>query len=143
MKTRLLQKGFRILLGSGMTYAGIGHLSFQREEFLAQVPRWLPSDPSFMDFVVLSSGIIEIILGLSLIFAGKHKVKVGITLAIFYLLIFPGNISQYTNGLDGFGLDTDRKRLIRLLFQPVLMLWALWSTGALKYLLNNRSQKRN
>ncbi|MDN6280222.1 MAG: hypothetical protein L0J45_04385 [Psychroflexus sp.] len=143
METTLLQKGFRILLGSAMTYAGIGHLSFQRNEFLAQVPRWLPSDPIFMDFVVLSSGIIEIILGLSLIFAGKHKVKAGIALAIFYVLIFPGNISQYTNGLDGFGLDTDSKRFIRLLFQPILILCALWCTGALKYFLNVKNKKRN
>lgn len=137
MKTTLIQKGFRILLGTAMVLAGIGHLTFQRKEFQAQVPRWLPSNPSFMDFVVLSSGVTEIIFGLSLIFAGKHKVKAGIALAIFYVLIFPGNISQYNNGLDGFGLDTDRKRFIRLLFQPVLIFWALWSTGALKYMMNS------
>ncbi len=130
----------RILLGSFMTLAGIGHLTFQREEFQAQVPRWLPSDPAFMDFVVLSSGIVEISLGLAMIFLWKHQVKVGIILAVFYVLIFPGNISQYTNEISAFGLDTNQKRLIRLFFQPVLILWALWSTGALKYLLN-RKQK--
>ena len=135
MKTTLLQNALRILLGSLMTLAGIGHLTFQRQEFLAQVPRWLPSDPAFMDFVVLASGVVEILLGLSMIFLVKHKVKVGIALAIFYVLIFPGNISQYMNGIDGFGLDTDMKRLVRLFFQPVLILWALWSTGALKSLL--------
>ena len=66
--------------------------------------------------------------------------KVGIALAIFYILIFPGNISQYMNGIDAFTLDTDRKRLIRLFFQPVLILWALWSTGGLKYLMNRRNK---
>ncbi|MBD3628205.1 hypothetical protein [Cyclobacterium sp.] len=139
MKTNLLQKFLRILLGSLMTLAGIGHLTFQRQEFQAQVPRWLPDDPAFMDFVVLSSGIVEICLGLSMIFLWKQQIKVGITLAAFYILIFPGNISQYTNGISAFGLDTDQKRLIRLFFQPVLILWALWSTGALGYLL--KSQK--
>ncbi|WP_268035378.1 DoxX family protein [Algoriphagus sp. PAP.12] len=133
-KTNWIQSGFRILLGALMTLAGIGHLTFQRDEFQAQVPRWLPSDPAFMDFVVLSSGVVEIAFGLSMIFLVKHKIKVGIALAIFYILIFPGNISQYTNGIDAFGLDTDQKRLIRLFFQPVLILWALWSTGAMKYL---------
>ncbi len=123
-----------------MTFAGVGHLTFQREEFLAQVPRWLPDSAGFMDFVVVSSGVVEILLGLSMIFLVKHKVKVGIALAIFYILIFPGNISQYTNGIDAFGLDTDLKRLIRLFFQPVLVLWALWSTGALKYLLNRNKK---
>ena len=109
-------------------------MTFQRDEFLAQVPRWLPTDPAFMDFVVLASGVVEVALGLAMIFLIKRKVHVGIALAIFYILIFPGNISQYTNGIDAFGLDTDQKRLIRLFFQPVLILWALWSTGALKYL---------
>lgn len=117
-----------------MTFAGIGHLTFQREEFLAQVPRWLPTDPAFMDFVVLASGVVEILLGLSMIFLVKHQIKVGTALALFYILIFPGNISQYTNGIDAFGLDTDLKRLIRLFFQPVLIFWALWSTGAWQHL---------
>ena len=129
MKTSLLQNILRILLGAFMVLAGIGHLTFQRTEFLAQVPRWLPDSPRFMDFVVLSSGVVEIILGLAMVFWAKQKVKVGIALAIFYVLVFPGNISQYTNGIDAFGLDTDQKRLIRLFFQPVLILWTLWSTG--------------
>ena len=138
MKTSLLQKIFRVILGSFMLLAGIGHLTFQRDEFVAQVPRWLPSDPAFMDFVVLASGVVEIALGLAMIFLWKHKEKVGIALAIFYVLIFPGNISQYTNEISAFGLDTDAKRLIRLFFQPVLILWALWSTGAISYLKQKR-----
>jgi uncharacterized membrane protein len=54
---------------------------------------------------------------------------VGLIVAIFFILIFPGNINQYVNGIDAFGLDTDQKRLIRLFFQPLLVVWALWSTG--------------
>lgn len=134
MKTSTTQNVFRVILGAMMTLAGIGHLTFQRDEFQAQVPRWLPTDPGFIDFVVLASGVTEILLGLALIFLIKYKVKVGLFLAIFYLLVFPGNISQYTNGIDAFGLDTGLKRLIRLFFQPVLILWALWSTGAITYL---------
>jgi uncharacterized membrane protein len=141
MKTSLLQNICRIILGSFMTLAGVGHLTFQRQEFMAQVPTWLPNNPHFMDFIVLSSGIVEIALGLSLIFLVKYKVKIGIVLAIFYVLVFPGNISQYANGLSAFGLDTDQKRLTRLLFQPVLILWALWSTGALKHILSSREHK--
>lgn len=135
-KLDFLKHTLRILLGAIMTLAGIGHLTFQREEFLAQVPRWLPTDPAFMDFVVISSGIVEITLGLLMIFLVKHRAKVGIALALFYILIFPGNISQYANGIDAFGLDTDQKRLIRLFFQPVLVLWALWSTGGWKYFMD-------
>jgi len=134
--TSSTQNIFRVILGLLMMMAGVGHLTFQREEFQAQVPRWLPTSDAFMDFVVVSSGVVEILLGVAMVLLVKHKVKVGIVLAIFYVLIFPGNISQYTNGIDAFGLDTDLKRLIRLFFQPVLILWALWCTGALKYLVN-------
>jgi uncharacterized membrane protein len=123
-----------------MIMAGVGHLTFQREEFQAQVPRWLPASDAFMDFIVVSSGVVEILLGLTMVLLVKHKVKVGIVLAIFYVLIFPGNISQYTNGIDAFGLNTDLKRFVRLFFQPVLILWALWSTGALKYLMNKQKK---
>ncbi|WP_375323713.1 hypothetical protein [Flagellimonas sp. GZD32] len=128
----------RVVLGLLMIIAGIGHLTFQREEFQAQVPRWLPTSEPFMDFVVVASGVVEILLGLAMVFLVKYKVKIGIVLAIFYVLIFPGNISQYTNGIDAFGLNTDLKRLVRLFFQPVLILWALWSTGALQHLMNKQ-----
>lgn len=136
--TSTTQNICRAILGLLMILAGIGHLTFQREEFQAQVPRWLPTTDAFMDFVVVASGVVEILLGLAMDFLVKYKVKVGIILAIFYVLIFPGNISQYTNGIDAFGLDTDLKRLVRLFFQPVLILWALWSTGALKHLMNKQ-----
>jgi len=141
MQTTTIQNVMRILLGAFMLVAGVGHLTFQRKEFQAQVPRWLPNNDSFMDFVVLSSGIAEIALGLAMIFLVKHKVKVGAALAIFFIAVFPGNVSQYTNGIDAFGLDTDQKRLIRLFFQPVLIVWALWSTGALAALSKKGTMK--
>lgn len=130
MKTTLPQNLFRWLLGSFMLLAGMGHLTFQRAEFQAQVPSWLPANEAFIDFVVVSSGLVEIAFGLGMLFARHYKVPVGLALAAFFILIFPGNISQYTNGISAFGLDTDEKRFIRLFFQPVLVAWALWSTGA-------------
>ncbi len=134
----MIKNVFRIILGSFMFFAGLAHLTFQRQEFFAQVPTWLPQNPAFMDFVVISSGVVEILLGLSMIFLVRHKMKVGIVLAIFFVLIFPGNISQYINGIDAFGLDTDQKRFIRLFFQPVLIFWALWSTDALALYVNRK-----
>lgn len=130
-KTSTIQPIFRIILGAFMIFAAVGHLTFQRHEFQAQVPEWVPLSK---DLVVVLSGLVEFALGLGMVFLSKHKVKIGIALAIFYILIFPGNIAQYMNGTDAFGLDTDQKRLIRLFFQPVLILWALWATGALKAL---------
>jgi uncharacterized membrane protein len=96
-------------------------------EFQAQVPPWVPSSP---DFVVLASGVVEIALGLALISLQRRR-EAGIATALFFIAIFPGNISQFVNHIDAFGLDSDRTRAIRLLFQPLLVLWALWSTTAL------------
>ena len=127
--TSLVQKIFRVLLGLTLLFAGTGHLTFLRGEFPAQVPDWVPMDTNL---VVVLSGIVEITLGLALIFIQSKRTQVGWIVALFFVLIFPGNISQYVHHRDAFGLDTDSKRLIRLFFQPVLIIWALWSTGAWK-----------
>ena len=120
----------QLLLGAFLTSAGISHLGSNRTEFLAQVPTWLPLNG---DFVVVASGIVEITLGISLItttfILKQYRKQVGIVVAIFFILIFPGNINQYVNKIDAFGLDTDQKRLIRLFFQPLLVIWALWASG--------------
>ena len=136
MKTTIIQNIFRILLGLIMLYIGIAHLSFKRIEFQAQVPTWLATDEGMMDLVVLISGYIEIAFGILMILGGKLKVKTGLALGIFYILIFPGNINQYINEIDSLRLDSDNKRLIRLFFQPLLVLWAFWSSGAMKHLKN-------
>ena len=125
----------QIALGAFLLSAGISHLGSNRTEFLAQVPTWLPLDA---DFVVIASGLVEIALGISLIASTfiftKYRKWVGLSVAIFFILIFPGNINQYVNQVDAFGLDTDTKRLIRLFFQPPLVIWALWSSGAVALL---------
>ena len=125
------QKLGRIVLGSLMTLAGIGHLSFARAEFQAQVPAWVPVPP---DVVVLASGVVEIALGVAMIVMAKRRAVVGLLLAAFFVAIFPGNIAQWVHHRDAFGLNSDRARLVRLFFQPVLIAWALWSTGAWRIL---------
>ncbi|HCV83051.1 MULTISPECIES: DoxX family protein [Zunongwangia] len=135
MKSIRTRKVVRLLMGSAMVFAGIAHLTFKRKEFQAQVPRWLPANQSVKDVTVLSSGIVEITLGVLMILWKEKRISTGLMLALFYILIFPGNISQYTNRIDAFGLDTDTKRFIRLLFQPLLVYGALWSTGADRYLI--------
>lgn len=124
---RAVKALFRILLGAALVFAGVTHLTVARTEFLAQVPAWLPVNG---DLVVVLSGIVEIVLGLALIFLVKHRMLAGLAAAVFFILIFPGNISQYVNRIDAFGLNTDEARFNRLFFQPVLVIWALWSTDA-------------
>lgn len=135
IETTLTQNIFRILLAVFMTFAGVSHLTINRSEFLAQVPDWILFDK---DLVVILSGVIEIALGLGLAFWKNERVKIGWMLAIFFVLIFPGNIAQYIDSKDAFGLNSDNARLIRLFFQPVLIAWALWSAGSWKAWRNRK-----
>ena len=131
----LIKSLLALLLGAFLLSAGTSHLGSNRTEFLAQVPTWLPLDP---DFVVIASGLVEITLGALLITTAlifkKYRAVVGVIAGVFFILIFPGNINQYLNQIDAFGLDTDTKRLIRLFFQPPLVIWALWSSDGLRLL---------
>lgn len=117
----------RLLLGAALVFAGVSHLTFARTTFYAQVPPWLPLNANF---VVISSGVVEIALGAGLLFLSSRRVAMGWLAAALFVVVFPGNISQFATHADAFGLDSDRSRAIRLLFQPLLVLWALWSTGA-------------
>ncbi|MCX6395054.1 MAG: hypothetical protein NTV23_01045 [Propionibacteriales bacterium] len=119
----ILRTVARVALGAAMTGAGITHLTVARQEFRAQVPDWFPVDP---DVVVLVSGVVEVALGASFVALPKHRRTIGALLAGFFVVIFPGNIAQYVQHTDAFGLDTDTKRFARLFFQPVLVLWALY-----------------
>ena len=124
---QLVRRAPQIVLGAALAYAGIGHLTTSRLTFRAQVPTLFKD---YADFVVLASGVVEILLGLSLILLWKYRVQIGWLVAIFFTAVFWGNISQYINKVDAFGLNSDRARFIRLLFQPLLVAWALLSTGA-------------
>jgi uncharacterized membrane protein len=128
----------QVLLGAALIYTGILHLTTSRLEFQAQVPNWIPLSA---DFVVLASGVVEITLGL-LLSSLQRRATVGIATALFFVAIFPGNISQYMNEVDAFGLDSDRARLIRLYFQPLLVLWALWSTDAWRVINSKVAHRR-
>ena len=129
----------RLTLGLALIYAGVGHLSYSRLEFQAQVPVWLPLDA---DFVVLASGVVEIVLGLGLLTWGKVVPITGLAAAAFFIAIFPGNINQLVEGIAAFGPDSDQARVTRLFFQPLLVVLALWSTSAIGFVqsLRHRSQ---
>ncbi|MXV53220.1 hypothetical protein GS399_19820 [Pedobacter sp. HMF7647] len=126
MKEENIKNAARILLGAGLIFAGISHLTSKRKEFQAQVPDWVPLKK---DDTVIYSGIAEIGLGSALVFANKkHKKQIGKIAAAFFVAVFPGNVSQFINKRNAFGLDSDKKRFLRLLFQPALVYWAVKST---------------
>lgn len=126
MNEQTIKTGARILLGSALVFAGISHLSFARKDFRAQVPNWVPLKK---DDTVFYSGIAEIALGGAIALAPeKQRENIGNMAALFFTAVFPGNIAQYTHQRSAFGLDTDKKRFVRLLVQPVLIYWAWRST---------------
>ncbi len=114
----------RCALATLLVTAGVSHLLWARTSFRAQVPGWVPGDA---DTIVLLSGAAEIGLGVSLIAVRTRWM--GWMVGGFFVAVFPGNISQYVNHVDAFGLDTDGRRAMRLLFQPLLVVWAIWSTA--------------
>ena len=127
--SELIRNCAQVLLGAALVYAGISHLTTSRLEFQAQVPSLLKT---WADQIVIASGIVEITLGISLIALWKYRTQIGWVVALFFTAIFWGNISQYLNHTDAFGLNSDSARAVRLIFQPLLVIWALWSTGAWK-----------
>ncbi len=135
------------LLGAFLLAAGSAHLGPLREEFRAQVPAWLPLDE---DLVVVGSGVVELGLGGALLVTAwlpgtggeRTRVAAGLTTGAFLVAVFPGNVNQWVEGVDAFGLTTDRARLVRLFFQPPLVLWALWPTGAGRWLVDRSSSLR-
>lgn len=90
----------------------------------------------------MASGVVEVVLGVALLVVRRQRRAVGFAVAGFFVVIFPGNVAQYVERVDAFGLDTDRARLVRLFFQPVLVVWALWSTGASSTLRSWRAGRR-
>ena len=128
--TPVIRRIAQALLGAFMVFAGLGHLTFARETFQAQVPPWVPLDA---DLVVLASGVVEIAVGLALLLARRHPARalVGTATAVLFVAVFPGNVAQFTEHRDAFGLTSDTARAVRLLFQPVLIIWALWCTDVL------------
>jgi uncharacterized membrane protein len=137
VRPSVVRTAARMLLGGALGFAGTSHLTFSRDEFQAQVPDWFPIDH---DLVVVASGLVEILLGAALL-SGRRRHLVGWIVAAFFVVILPGNVAQYLEGTDGFGLDTERKRFIRLFFQPVLVAWALWSTGAWRAWRDGRAER--
>jgi uncharacterized membrane protein len=128
---RRLRAIAQVALGAVLVIAGIGHLTTLRDEFQAQVPGWVPGDA---DVVVVVSGVVELVLGAALwvVWRQPARAVVGGVVAVFFVVIFPGNVAQFVDGVDAFGLDSDVARGVRLLFQPVLVVWALVATDAVR-----------
>ena len=124
-------------MAGALGFAGVNHFS-NAEAFRAQVPPWMP----WPEAVIAVSGVVELALAVALVALPRWRAQVGWIVAGFFVIIFPGNVSQFVTQTSAFGLDSDLLRGIRLIFQPVLVLWALWSTGAWRTWRHSRIHRR-
>lgn len=80
------------------------------------------------DAIVVASGVVEVMLAGALVVLPKERTVVGWLVAAFFVAVFPGNVHQWQTGRSAPMMRTDRARFIRLLLQPLLVVWAIWST---------------
>ena len=117
-------------LAALLVVAGSGHLTWGRRGFRITVPDWVTRVLRMdKDAIVVASGVVEIALGAALVALPRERTRIGWTVAAFFVAVFPGNVHQWRTGRSAPMLDTDRRRFLRLLLQPILILWALWSTA--------------
>ena len=120
----------RWALAALLVAAGASHLAWGRRGYRIVVPDWatrvLHTDK---DTIVVASGVVELMLGGALVALPAERRRIGWAVAAFFVAVFPGNVHQWRTGRSAPMLRTDRARFMRLLLQPVLVAWALWSTG--------------
>ncbi|MDO9457173.1 MauE/DoxX family redox-associated membrane protein [Nocardioides sp.] len=123
---RTLRVVGRVLLAGALLVAGVAHFR-STDEFLGQVPTFLP----LREEIVIVSGVVELALGVALlVLRGRRLAVLGLVVAVFFVAVFPGNVWQAVHGSSSFGLDSTTSRVVRLFFQPLLVVWALWCTDA-------------
>ena len=125
----VLRATARFALAALLLAAGASHLTWGRRGYRIVVPEWatrlLRTDK---DMIVVASGAIEIMLGGALVVLPRDRPRIGMIVAAFFVAVFPGNVHQWRAGRSAPMMRTDRARFVRLLLQPVLVGWALWST---------------
>ncbi len=117
-------------LAALLAAAGVSHLTWGRRGYRIVVPPWatrmLRMD---VDGIVVASGAVELVLAAAVVGLPRERRRVGAAIAAFFVAVLPGNVHQWRTGRSAPGLRTDRARLMRLFLQPVLVVWALWSTA--------------
>ena len=122
---RSLQDAMRHAMAVGFVLTGVSHFAMS-DSFLVYFPDWVP----FPQPIVYASGAVEIAGGLAL-FARRCRRQVGLALAVYLVLAFPGNVYAAVSGaeenLPGL-IDAPWYPWARLPFQALFVWWALWST---------------
>lgn len=117
-----------VLFAVFFVFAGIAHFT-QGEGFAAMLPEWMP----FRLGIIYVTGILEILLALLLLWPKTRK-QAGFWTAVYLVAIFPANIYAAIAGIPAPGSEEANQTLlwVRLLFQPLLILWVWWAAQVKK-----------
>lgn len=108
--------------------AGSAHLA-RPEAFLPIVPDWVPAPHQ----VILVTGLCEIAGAIALL-TKQFRRAAGIMLALYAVLVFPANIKHALEGIDLPPVpDSTWYHVPRLVFQPVLVWWALFCSHVIDW----------
>lgn len=119
----------RWILALALGAIGIVHFVSTRG-FRVVVPDWATKATRLdKDAIVIASGAAEVALAVGLLALPKERGRMGVATAAFFVAVFPGNVHQWRTHRSTPGLDTEVRRFGRLFLQPLLVLWALWSTA--------------
>jgi uncharacterized membrane protein len=130
VRPEVLRTVARWLLAALLAAAGVSHLTWGRRGYRIVVPDWATRATGLdKDAIVVASGAVEIMLGAALVALPAERTRIGWLVAAFFVAVFPGNVHQWRTQRPAPMLRTGRARLIRLFLQPVLVIWALWSTS--------------
>ncbi len=92
------------------------------------IPKFLP----YPGFIVYFTGIIEVILAIGLISHRSRRLS-GILIALFFIAVFPANVVKMMGDIEIQGtFNSPVMSWIRLLFQPIFIVWALYSSQWIK-----------
>ncbi len=109
--------------------AGIIHLR-SPHDFIAITPHWVPDAP----LVIALTGMAEIAGALALMVVPRLRQAAGVGLALYAICVFPANINQAIHDIPIGGQHLSWwYHGPRLLFQPVLVWWALWAGGVIEW----------
>ncbi|MEG3176606.1 DoxX family protein [Sphingomonas sp. RB3P16] len=124
----------RALLAAAYLAAGVLHV-FVPAPFLGITPAWVP----FATQVILATGLCEIAGALGL-FVPRLRWWAGVGLAAYAVCVYPANVKHAIDYIDygrgGLGLGY---HIPRLLFQPVIVWWALFAGRVVDWPFKPRS----
>ena len=138
MTQERLRLVLRWVMAAFYLLAGLLHLR-SPEAFLPIVPDWAPSPRE----LVLFTGVCEL-AGATALLMPRFRRFAGVTLALYAVCVFPANIKHAVYHIDVAALPSGLGYHVpRLMFQPVLVWWALFCADVVDWPFRRAAKRDN